>query len=122
MCTAIPRRIFCRPCLDWSERRYHIAGQVGAAAIPPAFGIWVDHFTFPLVGVYTLPQWLGIGLSVNNARAVVEALMGHSSGFTRTPKLGGEGRLDRLFNRVAELEGRDVRRTSEVSRTQEGQK
>jgi hypothetical protein len=25
------RRIFCRPCLDWSERRYHLAGQVGAA-------------------------------------------------------------------------------------------
>jgi DNA-binding transcriptional ArsR family regulator len=24
------RRIFCRPCLDWSERRYHIAGVVGA--------------------------------------------------------------------------------------------
>jgi DNA-binding transcriptional ArsR family regulator len=24
------RRIFCRPCLDWSERRYHIAGFVGA--------------------------------------------------------------------------------------------
>ena len=24
------RRIFCRPCLDWSERRYHIAGHVGA--------------------------------------------------------------------------------------------
>jgi DNA-binding transcriptional ArsR family regulator len=24
------RRIFCRPCLDWSERRYHLAGQVGA--------------------------------------------------------------------------------------------
>jgi DNA-binding transcriptional ArsR family regulator len=23
-------RIFCRPCLDWSERRYHIAGLVGA--------------------------------------------------------------------------------------------
>ena len=22
------RRIFCRPCLDWSERRYHIAGHV----------------------------------------------------------------------------------------------
>ncbi|HET9597626.1 MAG TPA: cellulose synthase family protein [Anaeromyxobacteraceae bacterium] len=31
---------------------------------------------------------LGIGLSVNNARAVVEALLGHSSGFTRTPKHG----------------------------------
>ena len=24
------RRMFCRPCLDWSERRYHIAGHVGA--------------------------------------------------------------------------------------------
>jgi DNA-binding transcriptional ArsR family regulator len=23
------RRIFCRPCLDWSERRYHVAGLVG---------------------------------------------------------------------------------------------
>ena len=25
------RRVFCRPCLDWSERRWHIAGAVGAA-------------------------------------------------------------------------------------------
>jgi hypothetical protein len=24
------KRIFCRACLDWSERRYHIAGFVGA--------------------------------------------------------------------------------------------
>jgi DNA-binding transcriptional ArsR family regulator len=24
------RRIFCRPCLDWSERRCHVAGHVGA--------------------------------------------------------------------------------------------
>ncbi|MSO75885.1 MAG: ArsR family transcriptional regulator [Alphaproteobacteria bacterium] len=24
-------RVFCRPCLDWSERRPHIAGFVGAA-------------------------------------------------------------------------------------------
>src|SRR5512133_982139 len=31
---------------------------------------------------------LGIGLSVNNARAVVEALLGQQSGFTRTPKHG----------------------------------
>ena len=28
--TARSRRIFCRPCLDWSERRYHVAGLVGA--------------------------------------------------------------------------------------------
>jgi len=25
------RRAFCRPCLDWSERRPHLAGAVGAA-------------------------------------------------------------------------------------------
>jgi hypothetical protein len=25
------KRIFCRPCLDWSERRYHVGGLVGAA-------------------------------------------------------------------------------------------
>ena len=23
--------VFCRPCLDWSERRHHLAGRVGAA-------------------------------------------------------------------------------------------
>jgi DNA-binding transcriptional ArsR family regulator len=27
------RRIFCRPCLDWSERRPHIAGALGAALL-----------------------------------------------------------------------------------------
>lgn len=24
------RRTYCRPCLDWSERRYHVAGHIGA--------------------------------------------------------------------------------------------
>jgi DNA-binding transcriptional ArsR family regulator len=28
---AAGRRIFCRACLDWSERRYHVGGFVGAA-------------------------------------------------------------------------------------------
>jgi DNA-binding transcriptional ArsR family regulator len=27
------RRVFCRPCLDWSERRFHLAGAVGAALL-----------------------------------------------------------------------------------------
>jgi len=27
------RRFFARPCLDWSERRYHIAGALGAAIL-----------------------------------------------------------------------------------------
>ena len=29
--TAQSKRVFCRPCLDWSERRFHLAGAVGAA-------------------------------------------------------------------------------------------
>jgi DNA-binding transcriptional ArsR family regulator len=31
------RRSFCRPCLDWSERRPHVAGRVGAAIADLAF-------------------------------------------------------------------------------------
>jgi DNA-binding transcriptional ArsR family regulator len=27
------RRIFCQPCLDWSERRYHVRGVVGAVIL-----------------------------------------------------------------------------------------
>ncbi len=37
---------------------------------------------------------LGIGLAVNNARAVIEALMGKSTEFARTPKYGIERRSD----------------------------
>jgi cellulose synthase/poly-beta-1,6-N-acetylglucosamine synthase-like glycosyltransferase len=37
---------------------------------------------------------LGIGMSVNQARAVVEALMGYETGFTRTPKHGVKGAGD----------------------------
>jgi hypothetical protein len=37
---------------------------------------------------------LGIGLSVNNAKAVFEALLGHSSEFARTPKHGVERSAD----------------------------
>jgi DNA-binding transcriptional ArsR family regulator len=31
-------RILCRPCLDWSERRPHIAGAIGAAICEHGFG------------------------------------------------------------------------------------
>lgn len=31
------RRAFCRPCLDWSERRWHISGAVGAALADRCF-------------------------------------------------------------------------------------
>ena len=31
-------RILCRPCIDWSERRPHLAGAVGAALCTRSFG------------------------------------------------------------------------------------
>lgn len=31
------RRVLCRPCLDWSERRMHLAGVVGSALCSHAF-------------------------------------------------------------------------------------
>jgi DNA-binding transcriptional ArsR family regulator len=35
-------RILCRPCLDWSERRPHIAGKIGAAICSHGFAAgWV---------------------------------------------------------------------------------
>jgi hypothetical protein len=34
--------VFCRPCLDWSERRPHVAGAVGAALCDRCFALgWV---------------------------------------------------------------------------------
>lgn len=35
-------RVFCRPCLDWSERRPHVAGAVGTALRARCFALgWV---------------------------------------------------------------------------------
>ncbi len=35
-------RVFCRPCLDWSERRPHVAGAMGAALCECCFTLgWV---------------------------------------------------------------------------------
>jgi DNA-binding transcriptional ArsR family regulator len=35
-------RVLCRPCLDWSERRWHLAGAVGAAICAHSFAYgWI---------------------------------------------------------------------------------
>ncbi len=47
--------------LRWVEK---LAGQVAAATIPVGFGIWIDRFTFPFVGVHELSPWLGKPLTV----------------------------------------------------------
>ena len=41
-----------------------LAGQFVAAAIPPFFGVWIDHFTFPFLGPVDLPPAVGIPLTM----------------------------------------------------------
>jgi len=37
------RRVFCRPCVDWTERRPHIGGAVGAALAHRCFELnWIE--------------------------------------------------------------------------------
>jgi DNA-binding transcriptional ArsR family regulator len=37
------RRAFCRPCMDWSERRHHLAGSLGTAMLSRFWDLgWVS--------------------------------------------------------------------------------
>src|SRR5205823_2884564 len=47
--------------LRWFEK---LAGQFVAAGVLVGFGVWVDRFTFPFVGVHTLPAGLGVPLTM----------------------------------------------------------
>jgi UDP-GlcNAc:undecaprenyl-phosphate/decaprenyl-phosphate GlcNAc-1-phosphate transferase len=47
--------------LAWWQK---LIGQTAAASIPVGFGIWVQRFTFPVIGVHVLPKWVGMPLSV----------------------------------------------------------
>lgn len=54
-------RIFCRPCLDWSERRPHIAGAVGAAICQRCFDLgWVRRVAGTRALAITPPGALGL--------------------------------------------------------------
>ncbi len=61
---ATQRRCFCRPCLDWGERRHHLAGALGAALLARVYALgWarrakdsrVVQFTVP--GEHAFRQW-----------------------------------------------------------------
>ena len=47
--------------LTWWEK---LGGQLAAAGIATGFGIWIRHFTFPLLGVHSLPEWAGVPLTL----------------------------------------------------------
>ena len=54
--------------LSWWQK---LGGQVLAASIPVGFGVWVHSFTFPVVGVHALPEWVGGTLTVIGIVAVM---------------------------------------------------
>ena len=41
-----------------------LGGQFAAAAVPVAFGLALERFTFPFIGIQTLPEWLAVSVSV----------------------------------------------------------
>jgi len=47
--------------LPWYAK---LAGQTAAAAVPAGFGVWIDRFTLPFVGIHTLPLSAGIPLTI----------------------------------------------------------
>jgi UDP-GlcNAc:undecaprenyl-phosphate GlcNAc-1-phosphate transferase len=54
--------------LTWWQK---LAGQVAAAAVPVGFGTWVTRFTFPVLGVQQLPEWVGMPLTVLGIVAIM---------------------------------------------------
>src|SRR5437764_5525707 len=47
--------------LRWFEK---LGGQVAAAGIATGFGIWIDRFTFPFLGIQELSAWVGVPLTI----------------------------------------------------------
>jgi hypothetical protein len=63
-------RAFCRPCIDWSERRPHLAGAVGAAIAARLLEArWIERMRdtravrITTKGRINLQEFLGIDLS-----------------------------------------------------------
>jgi DNA-binding transcriptional ArsR family regulator len=57
-----PRRAFCRPCLDWSERRPHIAGAVGAGLAARCLALgWIQRQRDTRAVSVTLKGRAGLG-------------------------------------------------------------
>jgi DNA-binding transcriptional ArsR family regulator len=51
---AAGRRALCRPCLDWGERRHHLAGALGAALLQRSFELrWARRAKDSRVVVFT---------------------------------------------------------------------
>jgi DNA-binding transcriptional ArsR family regulator len=69
------RRVFCRPCLDWSERRVHLAGSVGAKLCERCLELgWIKQLEttraleITAKGNQALAEWFGIELAADRQR------------------------------------------------------
>lgn len=87
----------------WRTLLVDIAIFLSASAPAAVFYVCCQRELYPkswLKEILLMPALiaLGIGLAVNNARAVLEALVGHQSEFTRTPKYGIEKRTQSWKN------------------------
>jgi UDP-GlcNAc:undecaprenyl-phosphate GlcNAc-1-phosphate transferase len=47
--------------LPWYAK---LGGQLAAAGVATGFGIWIDRFTLPFVGIHTLPESAGVPLTI----------------------------------------------------------
>lgn len=69
---AAQRRAFCRTCLDWSERRHHLAGSLGAALLERMIALgWAKRandsrvVTFSAAGEAALLALIGASVHAN---------------------------------------------------------
>ena len=75
------RRIYCQPCLDWSERRYHLKGLVGARILDRLFELgWLASVSGSRALQLTSPGRAGLSetfqIEIDN-EAVPAARLGH---------------------------------------------
>jgi hypothetical protein len=82
---ALQRRKFCHACMDWSERRHHLAGALGAALLARLIELgWVRRAKGSRVivvaahGRLALQRWIGVrstaGLAVHRAPSAAPQL------------------------------------------------
>jgi DNA-binding transcriptional ArsR family regulator len=74
------RRRFCHACLDWSERRHHLAGALGAALLARFIELgWARRakdsrvVVVPDRGRSALHEWIGVRIAQPSGRAVAAA-------------------------------------------------
>jgi DNA-binding transcriptional ArsR family regulator len=60
--TSRKRRAFCRPCLDWTERRFHIGGLLGAKLARHCLDQgWIERLRDTRSVMVTEAGWIGFG-------------------------------------------------------------